>query len=209
MKLEDLQTGDILLISDYQSGFFNYFLSLIRWATKSDYVHIGMIIKDPPFNKELKGTYVWESGYEGVPDPQDGKIKLGVQLTHIDTMIKNLKTPQNKNTNIFVRRLHNNTNVFSDFKFNQIHKIVYDKVYDLNIKDWYDAWMQRDSKPQKTDRFWCSAFVGFIYTKLGILDENSDWSIMRPCDFALDGENLNYATTNTLQAWEERLDIDS
>ena len=32
--------------------------------------------------------------------------------------------------------------------------------------------------PQKTDRFWCSALCGFIYTKCGLLDPKTDWSIL-------------------------------
>ena len=41
-----------------------------------------MVIKDPAFiHPSLKGTYIWESSWEGKPDPQDGEIKLGVQIT--------------------------------------------------------------------------------------------------------------------------------
>ena len=48
-------------------------------------------MKDPTFiNPELKGIYVWESGWEGKPDPQDGFTKLGVQLTSLDTILSNL-----------------------------------------------------------------------------------------------------------------------
>ena len=42
-----------------------------------------MVLKDPAFiHPNLKGYYgIWESGREGKPDPQDNKIKLGVQIT--------------------------------------------------------------------------------------------------------------------------------
>ena len=47
-------------------------------------------------------------------------------------LIKNLKTPCNKKTNMFVRRLHNNnSDKFSDEKLTDIHKIVYDKITHL------------------------------------------------------------------------------
>ena len=48
-------------------------------------------------------------------------------------------------------------------------------------------------EPQKTDRFWCSALVGYIYTRVGILDGDNDWSIMIPSDFSIDGEKLTYS----------------
>ena len=43
-----------------------------------------MVLKDPSFlHPTLKGLYVWESSWEGKADPQDGKIKLGVQNNSI------------------------------------------------------------------------------------------------------------------------------
>ena len=34
----------------------------------------------------------------------------------------------------------------------EVHKIVYDKTYDLNIIDWFEAFIKKDlTKPQKTD----------------------------------------------------------
>ena len=50
---------------------------MIEFSTHSNFSHIGMIVKDPTFiSPSLKGTFVWESGWEGEYDPQDGKIKL-------------------------------------------------------------------------------------------------------------------------------------
>ena len=205
MDVNDLQTGDILLFSDYETGIFDYFLSMIRWATHSEYVHVGMIVKDPPFADHLKGTFVWESGYEGTPDPEDGEIKLGVQLTPIETMFENMSATRSV---IFVRRL-SKPEVFTSEVLSKIHSETYNKPYDLNLLDWFQALFGKDSEPQKTGRFWCSAFLGFIFTCAGIIDENTDWSIMRPCDFAVDGENLDYASQDCmLLPWEKVLKKD-
>ena len=70
----DLKTGDIILFNNQNGGgFFKYFADMIRYGTHSNYTHIGFIIKDPTFiNSDLKGTFVWESGWEGKEDPQDG-----------------------------------------------------------------------------------------------------------------------------------------
>ena len=35
-----------------------------------------------------------------------------------------------------------------------------------------------------TDAFWCSALVGFVYVKLGLLPKDFDWSNWAPCDFS-------------------------
>ena len=66
MNICDLQTGDLILISNYEKGIFNLFLDMIRYGTHSDYVHIGMIVKNPSFtDTPLEGTFLWESSYEG------------------------------------------------------------------------------------------------------------------------------------------------
>ena len=56
--------------------------------------------------------------------------------------------------------------------------------------DWICALFRYDRKPKKTDRFWCSALVGYIYTELGLLPYNTDWSILRPSDFSSENKNL-------------------
>lgn len=204
MNIDELETGDILLACHHSTGWFEYFLDIIRYSTHSPYVHIGLVLKDPEFiDTKLKGVFIWESGFEGTPDPQDGQEKLGVQITPIHTFIGNYKGGQ-----IIVRRLKDNS-VFSVSKLREIHKCVYDKPYDINPRDWLYALFRKDIERQKTDRFWCSAFVGYVLTQLGILDKSTDWSVMYPCDFALDGEKLEYTSDNILEPWEKLIDINS
>jgi hypothetical protein len=157
-----------------------------------------MVLKNPSFiHPSLKGTYVWESSYNGKPDPQDGKIKLGVQITPIDELIREYKKTGG---HIYIRKLNfdksddiNRKIVFNDELLKDIHKKVYDKPYDIVPTDWIEALFRVDTNPQKTDRFWCSALVGYIYTRVGILNMDTDWSILRPNDFSLDGQNLKYS----------------
>ena len=61
---------------------------------------------------------------------------------------------------------------------------MYHKPYDLNVKDWVNTLVNYDAEPQKTDRFWCSALIGYIYTKCDILDNKTDWSGLRASDFS-------------------------
>jgi len=207
MEIKELETGDILLVTDIEHGLFNYFLSMIRYATHSNYVHIGVVVKDPPFLKQPQmgnhwnksKIYVWESGFEGTLDPEDDTVKLGVQITPLSIFINKLKSINKK---VIVRRLHNNKNIFTNNILNKIHNVVYDKPYDLNPFDWINALTGKDKEPQKTSRFWCSALAGYIYTMAGILKSDTDWSILRPSDFSLSGENLDYASTNILKPVE-------
>ena len=204
MIVDNLKTGDIMLITNSESGIFNYFLNMIKYGTHSDYVHIGMIVKDPDFlDTPLKGLYLWESSYEGTPDPQDGIIKLGVQLTKLSDVFDNYD-----NAEFYIRRLKDTT-IFTTDKLKEIHNIVYDIPYDIDPMDWFYAFFRKDKHPQKLTRMWCSSFIGYIFTFLNIIKKDTDWSIMYPCDFALDGENLNYVDKekNSLELWENKLDI--
>ena len=184
MSKYNLNTGDILLFDYEGGGSMGIFSWLIKKATKSNITHVGMVLKDPVFiNPSLKGYYVWESGWEGTPDPQDGKVKFGVQITPFEEIFQNYKK---KNGKIYVRRVTCPINLFTTEKLLQIHEIVYDKIYDIIPTDWIEAAFRRDDNPQKTSRFWCSALVGYIYTQCGCLHPGTDWSIIRPSDFVED-----------------------
>ena len=60
------------------------------------------------------------------------------------------------------------------------------------LSDWLLATLRLDISPQKTDRFWCSAFVSYIFTQLGWLEDNTDWSIIRPCDLSSSSTYLSW-----------------
>lgn len=199
--MNNLKTGDLIFFTGHTQGWLSSFSSLIEYTTHSNFSHIAVILKDPTFiSPILKGTYVWQSSWEGKPDPQDGKIKLGVQITPLKEVLETFK-----NSKVIVRTINCPKDTFTDEKLNEIHKVVYDKPYDIVPKDWIEALLRKDDKPQKTNRFWCSALVGYIYTKCGILRADTDWSIMRPNDFSLDGELLNLNEGFVLSNTETRI----
>jgi hypothetical protein len=199
--MDNLKTGDIILFCGHCNGYLQYFSDMIKYTTHSNYSHVGMIIKDPKFiDPALKGTYVWESGWEGEPDPQDGKVKLGVQITPMDEILKNFK-----GSKVIIRKVNCDPKLFSDDNLKKIHRVVYDKPYDIHPKDWIEALLKRDPNPQKTDRFWCSALISYIYTHCGLLKSTTDWSISRPSDFSLDGENLDFNEGCSLSKTETRI----
>ena len=199
MSEYNLKTGDLLLFDYKAGGIFGIFTKLIKFFTDSNYSHCAMVLKDPTFiDPNLKGYYVWESSKEPDADPQDGKRKLGVQITPFNEIYNEYKE---KNSYIYVRRISNNSKDYlTDEKLKEIHKVVYDKPYDIVPLDWLEAAVGKDSHPQKTDRFWCAALVGYIYTKCGILDKETDWSKLSPASFSskhLDVHFNNYVSFTT------------
>ena len=88
-------------------------------------------------------------------------------------------------SNVFLRKLNCRYGLITDRKLEEIHSVVYGKPYDIYLKDWIEELTGFDSHPQKTSRFWCSALVGYIYVKLGILDQTTDWSFLRASDFSI------------------------
>lgn len=184
--MEKLETGDIILFHSKKT----FFGKLIQIITGSDYCHIGMVVKDPSFTEhKLIGTYLWESSFETFPDAVDNKIKFGVEIVDLKKCLE-----KNKNEDdLYYRKLHitNKKDIFSEEKLSKIYEVVKNKPYDIMPKDWIEAIFRKDDYPQKTDRFWCSALLGYIYTKLGILSSDTDWSILRPSDFSSEG-SLNF-----------------
>jgi len=194
----NFKTGDILLFDGNNTkGLMKLFTKLIKKVTKSNIEHISMILKDPDFiQPQLKGYYVWESNFEDSKDPQDGKIKFGVQITPLNEIIDKYRGTNGK---IYSRRINCYPHNFSTEKLKEIHEVVYNKTYDCNINDWIDGVYRVDKKPQKTDRFWCSALIGYIYTKCDILTPTTDWSILRPSDFSSKyNDDLSFTTNISL-----------
>ena len=200
-----LKTGDILLFDFEAGGIFGIFTSLIKYFTKSKFSHVAMVLKDPTFiHPSLKGYYVWESSWEdGKPDPQDGKVKLGVQITPFSEIYNYYK---DNNSSIYVRKVNCNPKLFNDKTMSEIHRVVYDKPYDIVPKDWIEAINRKDSDPQKKSRFWCSALIGYIYTKAGLLKEDTDWSILRASDFSVEYKDiLNFINNASLEDKETQI----
>jgi hypothetical protein len=193
-----LKTGDLLLCDDLEYSSWGLLSWVIKFMTKSDFSHVGMIVVDPEFTDiSLKGTFVWTSGISDVPDPEDKTKKFGVQFIPYDHFIKTY------GGKIYVRRIEfENTEkynkIFNFEKLKEIHKVVYDKPYDIVVTDWIEAYCKKDPNPQKTSRFFCSAFIGYIYTKLTLFDEGLDWSILYPSYFSSENKTFSLLHNATL-----------
>lgn len=183
-----LETGDLMLFTQ-KNSLTGWWLidKAIEYFTNSPYVHVGLVLVDPPFLVST-GTYLWECGYEACVNPETGKQNIGVRLTPMSAVIS-----KSNDKNIYVRKCKS---YISDNSLQKIHSEVFLKPYDMCLSDWLLATLRIDIKPQKTDRFWCSAFIAYIFTQLEWLDSNTDWSIVRPCDLS---------SSSTYLSWKSKL----
>ena len=201
-----LKTGDILLCDDLSYNSWGLLSWFIKFMTKSDFSHIGMIVVDPEFTDiPLKGIYVWTSGISDMADPEDDKKKFGVQFIPYDHFVKTY------GGKIYTRRIEfekqeEYNKIFNNKSLKEIHKVVYDKPYDIVITDWIEAYCKKDLYPQKTSRFFCSALIGYIYTKLDLFDDNLDWSILYPNYFS--SENKTFSMLHNAKFTNEHLITD-
>lgn len=185
METYNFETGDLLLFDrKSEFSFFGFFDWLIKYFTKSDYSHIGMIVKNPSFANLPNGLYLWHSSLEE-NDAEDHKKKLGVQFTPLERIIKNYPGK------LIWRKLNSGNVRITNDKLKEIHELVHGKPYDLNFIDWFDALIEHPSN-RCTTRFFCSALIARIYSFLDLIGPNIDWSIIRPSSFSQ--ENLKDPT---------------
>ena len=72
-----IRTGDLILFDSDNTGIFNLLDKGIKYFTGSSYNHIAMILENPTFMartcnlpENFTGFFVWESSWEGEPDPK-------------------------------------------------------------------------------------------------------------------------------------------
>ena len=169
-----MKTGDIIIYQEPKKVSRWWFIGkAISEATHSPWVHVGIILKDPKW-LGLKGTYIWESAWTGIPDSVDRVTKFGVQVVPFDQRIV---------PGITYHREYTGPE-FNQHKMKEIYDELLNKPYDINPVDWVEALTGYDPDPQREKRFWCSALVACILTKIGLLDEDTDWTITVPKYFA-------------------------
>jgi len=190
-----MNTGDIILFKGEHS-IISYIVELF---TSSDWSHIGIVLKDPTYiDPSLKGLFLLESGYEDISDSINHTRNYGVQLVDLHKKV-------NTYDGVVVwRKLEANIDNL-DEKMKLIYQTIKDRPYDFNLYDFIETSMniQRPEpsyssailnyfRPnhRKTDTFFCSALVAYIYTELELLEKDTQWTRCLPKYFSDD--NLNF-----------------
>jgi len=190
----NFQTGDLILFhhdtkhdkKTLYNRFFDTITNTIMYFTKSKYSHIGMIVKDPDFTDvPLKGIYLLESSSETFPDAEDNKVKVGVELVSFKEILDTYEFED-----FYWRQLKCDRNDSFYETLDEVHRTIHNKPYDLDLLDWIKAYL-KDYSPivQKTDEFWCSALVAYIYVQLGLLDKDLCWSYITPKQFGTESQS--------------------
>jgi hypothetical protein len=194
--LETLETGDILLFDgeELESKIVEEFI-MSKWS------HVAIVIKDPDFlinHKEpINGLFVFESNGYYELDIEDNTKKFGVQISELNKYIEDY------DGEVYVRKLNwNKTHEERNALFKQIYITMYNKYYDFHPLDLLDIIFHRlhihigilDTlvNPRHTDSLVCSSLVAYSYTCMGLLEQNTDWSLIAPQYF----EDINELLDN-------------
>ena len=163
----DCKTGDIVLCSG--TRWFSY---IIEWFLNSPISHVGFVYRDARSNE----IFILES-----------KFETGVVLTPINEFFSRYKSGDY--SAIYTRKLDINRNQHFNDTIKHILKTVRNKKYDTSPFDWIKI---VTNEYQQTGEFVCSALVAFCFIKLGILDENIQWSTITPDLFSSKSNVLDF-----------------
>ena len=201
--LSTCQTGDILLFNTYKV----WFDTLIQQLSGSKFSHIGIILRDPTYiDKSLKGLYFLESGHEKCPDVESHQKRYGVELVPLEEAIKLYR--DTRNGYLYYRKLDINRNKLSEREESfeesllKTYSIVKNKPYDFNPWDWIRAYFKLDciGKVQRTDTFWCSALVSFVYVHWDLLKDDIPWTLLAPKKFSYyEGDEITMSSLGKLE----------
>jgi hypothetical protein len=170
-----LDTGDIILFSTNK-----WYSEIIEYGDNCVYSHCGMILRDPTYiDPSLNGIYLLESGAEPFPDVTDHQYHFGVQIVPLIDVIDEYVFK--REGTIFYRKLNCRRDQSFEKKILEGYQIVKNKPYNCNPLDWMEALLGIHLFDRKiVSRFWCSALVGYMYVKMGIIQDNIDWTLVTP-----------------------------
>lgn len=179
---DSLETGDIILFSG------NSFIShLIRMATRSDYSHVGMVLK---FNG-YDSVFLWESTkLSNVGDILSGKKKNGVQITLLSERIENY------NGSCVLRRLASPSFTSAQIdSLNQLRRELRNRPYERNKKELILSLYDNAGGKNEEDlsSVFCSELVAEAYQRLGLIpSDRKPSNEYLPCDFSEEREDIEF-----------------
>lgn len=174
-----LNTGDIILFSTNK-----WYSELIEFGDDCVYSHCGIVLRDPTYiHQNLNGLFLLESGSEPFPDSTDNKYHFGVQIVPLIDVINEYVLKGEGS--VYYRSLHCHRDETFEKRLVEGYKVAKDKPYNCNPLDWLEALLGIHLFDTKiTSRFWCSALVGYMYVKMGIIQDTVDWSLITPREWS-------------------------
>lgn len=178
--LQNLDDFDILLFRG-QNYWFSYIVEYFTW---SDFSHVGIFLNGATEIKPgLTKPLMFESGYERIPDAIEDRIKWGVQISDLQKVVDNY------DGKVYYRKLNISEELRQKAKegLAAVYQKIAEAPYDYNLCDLMRAEFDIDvGDVQKTDEFFCSALVAYVYAKLGLLSPQTAWDLITPKDFGND-----------------------
>jgi hypothetical protein len=178
--LEDkLQTGDILLFEG--NAWYSRLIELFGF---SRYSHIGIVLRDPTYiNDKFKGLYLLQASIIADNNSVSSSLShYGVQLVPLRKAINSYILGSGI---MYYRSLECTRDDSFQTRLKNAYDVASNKPYDINPCDWIKAEFGMDcGNVQKTNEFWCSSLVAFIYVRLGFLYPTLPWSIITPRNFS-------------------------
>lgn len=175
------KTGDILLFNT-RTHWYDF---LIEKFTGSKFSHVGMIVRDISCGDCSDiGICMFESGYESFPDVVTNKEIYGVQLADLKKVL-NTYGDGGRSGYVYYRSLDcKRDKAFLNTTRTKIEP-VYGKPYDLLPQDWLKSAFHIDAgKECRTQTFWCSALVAYMYDMYGFINRDTHWTIIQPTQFS-------------------------
>lgn len=194
VHISELKTGDLVLFRNPRSFVSN----AIAIGGRCKFSHVGMIVVNPPWRTDLRGTFLLESNVEPYRDAEDNEFKCGATLSPLKQMVEAYGS-----TDIFVRRLLTD-HPWTAEDLIKAHSVVHNRPYDFSWAHWLRAFLGL-SIPPSYHAMWCSALVALMYAKLKLLPEDYDYTAATPETFCQDGDLP--LVDGTALGPEQRLDL--
>lgn len=185
------ETCDILLFEDTSGWWFS---NIIKWFTGSIYNHVALVLKNPTYmNPDLNMLCILESGIEPFPDAENKIVKFGVQINELFRVVSDYPG------HVWIRHLDAQIPIKTiEKELTSIHNSFHNKPYDWNPYDLLNTVLRfKNADNQRNNNFFCSSLVAYIYTKLGLFNDNEQWDLITPSFFSTDVK-LNNASLGEL-----------
>lgn len=196
----NMNTGDLLIF--HGTSWYSY---LIEWFGGSRISHVGVylhhperidgLLTGPLALKSPTDQYVMHSAYGR--SAETGEYIFGVHIEPFEDVVAVYGK-----SNVWVRKIHAKRDEDFYTRLVDAHTCLHAKPYDLTLVDWLQAEIRlkysdhfrpiMDRWVHRTDRFWCSAMVTYLFVRLNWVFPNVDWTFVTPYELTEAGTTLRW-----------------